>query len=66
MDENIERYRNSFFGRKCQFCKYNKHVLSWQLGMPDYYDCILKDKTIKYCFIGKFCKYYTLAKDGEK
>lgn len=60
--DKITEYRNKH--PRCRYCKYSKYVtvpvVLWD--SHDYYECVLKDKIIKYDFYdsiaGMFCKYF--------
>ena len=59
-DSKIEEYRLSFTGTNCKYCKYYNLVIPRVLCVPDYYECILRDKIIKFPCRAKLCKYYTI------
>lgn len=59
-DSKIEEYRLSFTGTNCRFCKYYNLVIPHVLCVPSYYECILRDKIIKFPCRAKLCKYYTI------
>ena len=59
-DPLVNKYRKSFCGKNCRFCKYYKYV---SFGVPfasDYYECMLRDKIINFPCRAKFCSYYTI------
>ena len=62
-DSKIEEYRLSFTGTNCKYCKYYNLVIPNVLYVPDYYECILRDKIIKFPCRAKLCKYYTIKEE---
>ncbi len=57
MDENIKKYRESWWGRHCRFCQYYRDT-----SFPSvcFCDCELRDALILMDNHAKFCKYYKL------
>lgn len=65
-DPLVNKYRKSFRGRNCRFCKYYKYVSSRVISAPDYEECILRDMVICHTFKAKFCKYYRVGEEQDE
>lgn len=64
----IEKYRNSRFHRRCEFCVYYKHR-SIDVGcqIHELYECKCKDKYIRFPNLIRFlCPCFILNKDKCK
>lgn len=57
-----EKYRNSKFHRKCQFCIYYKYrCFESGCGFHELYECLAKDKYINFPNLIRFlCPLFTL------
>lgn len=62
-DSNIKSYRESLTGSNCKFCKYCKYHNTTLVAVPDYYECILRDKIIHFPCRAKLCRYYTIKEE---
>lgn len=56
MDKNTYEYRKKH--KKCKYCKYFRSRVLPVPFSPEIKTCLLKDKTIDYESIPRFCKGY--------
>lgn len=63
MDSNIREYRLSFTGTNCKYCKYCNLVAPRVMNVPSFYECVLRDKIIKFPCRAKLCRYYTIKEE---